>query len=104
MQVDSDLQSLEETLCETVDTDIAMETAQSMLDKYQPLASGLRENYPAMKELGIVHACILYMYTYISRCTIGQLKHHMHTCTCACRLPYHTCIRLIRKLISRTDI
>ena len=64
MQVDSDLQSLEETLCETVDIDIAMETAQSMLDQYQPLASGLKEDYPTMKELGL--SCILYMYTYIS--------------------------------------
>ena len=53
MQVDSDLQSLEEALCETVDINIAMETAQSMLDQYQPLASGLKEEYPTMKELGL---------------------------------------------------
>ena len=50
--MDSDLQSLEDALCETVDTDITMEAAQDMLDRWQPVASALKESYPAMKELG----------------------------------------------------
>lgn len=50
--MDSDLHSLEDCLCESPDPNIAMETAQNMLDQYQPLVSGLKESYPAVKELG----------------------------------------------------
>lgn len=59
--MDSDLQSLEDSLCETVDPGIAMETAQSKLDQYQPLVSGLKESYPAVKELGLLDPlCVWY--------------------------------------------
>ena len=56
--MDSDLQSLEDALCETVDTEVAMETAQNTLDRYQPLVSSLSENYPTMKELGVFGKCV----------------------------------------------
>ena len=52
IQVASDLQALEDSFCETIDSGISMESAQEMLDHYQPLAAGLRDNYPAMKQLG----------------------------------------------------
>ena len=50
--MNSDLQALEDSFCESVDVDVSMEAAQEMLERYQPLAAGLRENYPAMKKLG----------------------------------------------------
>ena len=61
--MDSDLQSLEDTLCETLDPEIAMETAQGMLDRYQPLVSGLKESYPSVKELGLLDPLCRVQYT-----------------------------------------
>ena len=54
MQVDSDLQTLEDFSCETLDPEITMETAQNKLDKFQPLVAGLKDSYPSVKELGNV--------------------------------------------------
>ena len=69
--MDSDLQSLEDSFCESVETDVSIETAQNILDKYQPLIANLKDSYPSMKDLGTV-TCIhimllveLHMYTYI---------------------------------------
>ena len=86
MQVDSDLQSLEDILCETLDTEITMETAQSMLDQYQPLASGLKENYPAMKELGTFK----FMCTTISTLHCMTLQLHTYTYVCVTMVHVHT--------------
>ena len=68
IQVNSDLQALEDSFCETVDVSVAMETAQEMLDRFQPLAAGLRENYTAMKEQGELNGTTDY-----AMCSMTQL-------------------------------
>ena len=67
--MNSDLQALEDSFYETVDADISMEKAQEMLDRYRPLAAGLKENYPAMKQLGgfslLFNATYYYSLLYV---------------------------------------
>lgn len=93
--MDSDLQTLEDSFCETIDVNVTMEIAQSMLDRYQPLVEELKKSYPTMKDLGMytilcvcVCECVL-----VCVCVLDIKENTCGThCTVHCILSFTTCV------------